>query len=239
MAVPPSLVQGFPGAPTDFARLPAGIVGKPFEPGDGSLHWVYVGRGGRDMTKALRALFTAIRDHASIDLRSSLRLHFIGTSYAAVGTGEPTIAPLAAEYGLQHMVDESTDRIDYSRALWCLRNADALIVPGSDDPAYTASKIYPYLLAGRPMLAIFHANSTVVELIEKVAGAVCVAFDSDEPVAAVSGRIAGAWLTSGAFEKVLPLDMEAFGPYTDAGCAAEITAFFDACLATNNRPTQA
>ncbi len=236
MAVLPALVQGFPGAPADFERLPAEIAGKPpYEPGDGCLHWVYVGRGGRDMTKAMRALFIALRDHASVDLRKSLKLHFIGTSYAAAGTGSPSIAPIAAEYGLQHMVEELPDRIDYSRTLWCLRNANALIVPGSDDPAYTASKIYPYLLAGRPMLAIFHASSTVVDLIDKVAGAICVSFGSDEPEGVVAGRIASQWLVSGACNEVLPLDMQAFRPYSDAGCAEEITAFFATCVAADNR----
>lgn len=227
----PALVQGFPGASQDFERLPSVLAGDPpYDPDDGFVHWVYVGRGGRDMAKALRALFMALRDHASDELLRSLRLHFIGTSYATAGTGSPTIAPIAAEFGLQHLVDESPDRIDYARALWCLRNADALVVPGSDDPAYTASKIYPYLLAGRPMLAIFHARSTVVDLIETVAGAVCVTFTSDECDAVVAGRIAGQWLDSGACGRVLPLDLEAFHPYSDAGCAVEITAFFDACV---------
>lgn len=234
MPAVPALVQGFPGSPQDFERLPA-VRGddRPFNPDDGRQHWAYVGRGGGDMAKALRGLFLALRDHASTELLQSLKLHFIGTSYAAAGTGSLSIAPIAAEFGLQHLVEESPDRIDYARALWCLRNADALVVPGSDDPAYTASKIYPYLLAGRPMLAIFHSSSTVVELIAKVKGAVCVTFASDEPDARLANRIAGQWLDSGACNQVLPLDRDAFYPYSDAGCAVEITAFFDACVAAD------
>ena len=227
----PALVQGFPGAPQDFEHLPESMEGGyPYDPEDGKLHWVYVGRGGGDMAKALRGLFMALRDHGSAELLQTLRLHFIGTSYAAAGTGSLSITPIAAEFGLQHLVAESPDRIDYTRALWCLRNADALIVPGSDDPSYTASKIYPYLLARRPMLAIFHSRSSVVDLIAKVAGAVCVTFSSDEPPAAVADRIADQWLDSGACHRVLPLDMDAFHPYSDAGCAVEIAAFFDACV---------
>lgn len=227
----PALVQGFPGAPQDFEHVPATMEGGfPYNPEDGDVHWVYVGRGGGDMAKALRGLFMALRDHASAQLLQTLKLHFIGTSYAAAGTGSLSITPIAAEFGLQHLVAESPDRIDYTRALWCLRNADALIVPGSDDPSYTASKIYPYLLARRPMLAIFHSRSSVVDLIAKVAGAVCVTFSSDEPPAAVADRIADQWLDSGACHRVLPLDMDAFHPYSDAGCAVEIAAFFDACV---------
>ena len=227
----PALVQPFPGAPGDFERLPeVAPADRPYEPGDGRRHWVYVGRGGSDMAKALRGLFVALRDHADEALLESLTLHFIGTSYAGAGKGSKTIAPLAAEYGLAHIVEESTDRIDYARALWCLRNADALIVPGSDDPAYTASKIYPYLLARRPLLAIFHARSTVVELIEKVAGAVCVPFSDTLPAAELARRIASRWLEDEAHRRVVPLDTEAFHPYSDAGCAADLAQFLDACV---------
>lgn len=227
----PTLVQGFPGAPQDFERLPSVLPGRaPYDPDDGCVHWVYVGRGGPDMAKALRALFSALRDHAGDALLRSLKLHFIGTSYAAAGAGTPSVAPIAAEFGLEHVVTESPDRIDYARALWCLRNADALIVPGSDDPAYTASKIYPYLLAGRPMLAIFHERSTVVELVANVGGAVCVAFTGDDDETAVARRIAEQWLAPGAHRSPVPLDRQAFHAYSDAGCAVQMAAFFDACI---------
>ncbi len=232
----PVLVQGFPGAPRDFERsLPDPADDAPYDPADGYMHWVYVGRGGSDMAKALSAIFLALRDHASDDLRQRLKLHFIGTSYAAAGTGKQTIAPVAAQFGLEHMVEESPDRIDYARALWCLRNAHALIVPGSDDPAYTASKIYPYLLAGRPMLAVFHASSTVADLIAEVGGAVCVPFASDDSDEAIAARIATRWLNAQAFADVVPLDNRAFLPFADAGCARAMAGFFDKCTAAGAR----
>lgn len=232
MADMPVLVQGFPGAPGDFDRLPTVSAGQgPFDPDDGYSHWVYVGRGGRDMAHALRGFFMALRDHAGEQLLGSLKIHFIGTSYAAAGTGNASIAPIAAEFGLGHLVHESTDRISYSLTLWCLRHADALIVPGSDDPAYTASKIYPYLLARRPLLAIFHRRSTVVELVATTGGAVCVPFESDAPAESLAAAIAAAWLANEAYQHATPLDLAAFFPYSDAGCAVEMAAFFDTCLA--------
>ncbi len=232
--IPPTLVQGFPGAPRDFERLPDTFNGLlPYRPDDGLRHWVYVGRGGADMAKSLRGLFKALRDHATPDLLASLRLHFIGTSYAQRGTGSKTIQPLAEAFGLGQLVEELPDRIDYTRALWCLRHADALIVPGSDDPAYTASKIYPYLLAQRPLLAIFHARSSVVNLIAEVNGAVCVAFESTDTDDELSARVAAQWLNGEAYERVVPLNRGAFFPYSDEGCAAEMAGFFRACIATD------
>jgi hypothetical protein len=233
----PSLVQGFPGAMRDLERLPPQDDGRPlFGGNDGLRHWVYVGRGGADMGKALRALFRALRDHTTTTFRESLRLHFIGTSYAAAGTGTPTIAPIAAEFGLEALVRESPDRIDYSRTLACLRAADALLVPGSDDPAYTASKIYPYLLAGRPLLAVFHARSTVVDLMGRAGGGVCIPFDSDQSELQIADRIAREWLASRAYERAIPLDREAFAPHSDDRCAAELAGFLSSCLARGTPP---
>ena len=237
MASMPTLVQGFPGAPRDFERLPHPAPGQaPFDPGDGAIHWVYVGRGGPDMQHALRAFFRALRDSGDPALLRALRLHFIGTSYAAAGTGARTVAPIAEEFGLAGMVRESPDRISFTLTLWCLRNAHALIVPGSDDPAYTASKIYPYLLARRPMLAIFHRRSSVVDLLARTGGAVCVPFDSGQPAETLAGAIARDWLQSGAHARVADLDMAAFAPYTDAGCAVAMSAFFETCAARRPAP---
>jgi hypothetical protein len=230
MASMPTLVQGFPGAARDFERLPSPDANAaPFDPGDGAVHWVYVGRGGADMRPALRAFFRALRDSADPALLRALRLHFIGTSYAAAGTGARTVAPIAAEFGLGDIVREAPDRISYTLTLWCLRNAHALVVPGSDDPAYTASKIYPYLLARRPMLAVFHRDSSVVELVARTGGAVCVPFDDTVSEESLAAAIARDWLASGAHARVAELDMAAFAPYSDAGCAAAMSRFFDAC----------
>lgn len=227
------LVQAFPGAKRDFDRLHhtnKNLCKARNDFSDGFLHWVYVGRGGADMAKAMRGIFMCLRDHAPEKLKRRLKLHLIGTSYAPAGKGTKSLAPLATEFGLWHLVEEVPSRIPYSETLAILRQADALIVPGSDDPAYTASKIYPYLLAGRPLLAVFHESSTVVELIRKVRGAVCVAFTDDDAEAAVAARIADQWLRQERYREVLPLDEMAFQPYTDRGCAAELTSFFRSCV---------
>lgn len=259
-----STVLPFPGDVWDFERVRAEGVGQSvFDPGDELKHWVYVGRGGRDMATACRALFAAlaeIRGRRSGDGRqgtgdsalngarcsttstlrgqgtsdkgpwTTLRLHFIGTSYAAAGRGVKTIEPLAAEYGLEGIVVEHPDRIPYSQTLRCLLDADALIVPGSDDPGYTASKIYPYLLAEKPLLAVFHEQSSVVELIRKVGGGRVVAFASQESPAAIATRISGEWLDAGGPEQALPLDLEAFAPYTAQAQAAEMAELWKHCI---------
>jgi len=130
---------------------------------------VYIGRGGQDMHKAITPLFAALKTGLTKYplLFSQLKLYFIGTSYAAPGQGEQTIRPLAKDYGIEDQVIESTDRVSYYQTLSTLQQADALFIPGSDDPSYTASKIYPYLLAKRPLLAIVNAESSIIRIVQE------------------------------------------------------------------------
>jgi len=189
---------------------------------------VYVGRAGPDMYTAVSALFQAVSAWKTYcpGEADRIRLDFIGTCYARSGRGVPTVAPLAAALGLADQVTEQTDRIPYSQTLRLLQAADALVVPGSDDPAYTASKIYPYLLARKPLLAIFHDNSSVVSLMRRVGGGVVVPFTSGEAADTLAGRIRSHWLDSGAYRTPVPLDAEAFKPYTDRGSAEQLCGFF-------------
>ncbi len=74
------------GAPEkDFEQLPSlNVQQRIFDPNDGKQHWVYVGRGGGDMALALWALFLAIQSNRNREPEKwhSVRLHFVGTSYA-------------------------------------------------------------------------------------------------------------------------------------------------------------
>lgn len=126
---------------------------------------VYIGRGGNDMHSAITPLLKALK--ADPLKFSRIRLHFIGTSYAAAGQGKQTILPLAKHYGVEDKVVEITDRISYFHTLFTLQNADALFIPGSDDPKYTASKIYPYLLTNKNTLAIFNSQSPAIAVLNE------------------------------------------------------------------------
>ena len=148
-------------------------------------HLVYVGRGGNDMEKAIRLLFEAFKSGLQQDSENfnKLRIHFIGTSYAPFGKGKHTIYPIAKEYGLQNLVEEQTDRIPYYQGIQTLLHADALFIPGSDDPQYTASKIYPYILARKPLLVIFNPASSASDIIQKCnAGTVVNLLDSKNAI---------------------------------------------------------
>lgn len=132
------------------------------------INMVYVGRGGADMHKAITPVFDALAKglQTDPDFFSLIKFYFIGTSYAPAGQGAPSIMPLAQEFGLSKQVTELTDRISYYHSLALLMQADALFMPGSDDAKYTASKIYPYLLTRKPLLAVFNKKSSAIGILK-------------------------------------------------------------------------
>lgn len=227
----PRLVQPFPGAQRDFERVSQSPgINQFFKADDGDMHWVYIGVVIAGMYPALRALFSAIQSNMPLADKARLRMHFIGTSYASGGRATPKVLPLAMECGLGDHVVEQTDRIPNLEALRCLLDAHALLAIGSDDPGYTASKIYPYLLARKPLLAVYHEKSSINSLLNEVGGAVCVPVampvNQDELAADISQR----WLSAHQYTATLPLDEKAFDPYSASGAAKALCQFFDECL---------
>ena len=65
------------------------------------------------------------------------------------------------------MVRETPSRIGYTQALAVLRDASGILLLGSRERHYTASKLYPALMARRPLLALFHEASTVVDVLRR------------------------------------------------------------------------
>ncbi len=227
-----SLVQPFPGAQRDFERLKnSGVSQRVFDPNDGYSHWVYVGAVIPGMFPVLRALFRSLAATLPTSERARLRLHFVGTSYAPAGQAAPVVRPLAAEHGLADLVEEQTARIPYAQALKCLMDADALLAIGSDDPSYTASKIYPYLLARKPLLAIYHEQSSVVDLVHKVGGAACIPFSLPVDENLLAQSIGRSWLEDGGYSKQHMLNETAFAPYTDRASAEAMCGFWEECVA--------
>jgi hypothetical protein len=134
---------------------------------DNAINLVYVGRGGHDLKQAAALLFNAFSSSLAKNpnLFSAVKFYFIGTSYAPKGTGTSTIKPIADAIGITEYVYEQTDRIPYFETLSYLTKADGLVILGSDDAGYTASKLYPYILSKKPLLAIFNIKSSAATII--------------------------------------------------------------------------
>jgi hypothetical protein len=199
-----------------------------FDAADGLEHWVYVGRAGADMAFALGAFFEALAAaRAKNPSRwAKLRVHFIGTSYAAGTRARQSVMPVAQQHGVADLISELPHRVPYFQGLRCLSDATALVVPGSDDPGYTASKIYPYILAQRPLLGIFHEESSVANVLRETRAGKLVTFGPDELREAVSDKILDLWFSESA-DQAGPTRWDAFARYTAASMTRVQCGVFD------------
>ena len=185
------------------------------------------------MARACHGIFGALREGRtkSPDLFERVRMHFVGTDYAPDGRGKKTIEPIAAEYGLEKYVQESPGRVPYFKVLRLLRDAKMVIIPGSDDPNYTASKVYPYILSRRPMLAVFSDSSSVVEIVRSTNAGEVVTFGSEPRIGHFSTEVYNSWrriLERLPYEP--DTDWTAFEPYTAREMTRRQVEVFDRVL---------
>ena len=126
--------------------------------------------------------------HAIASLRAGnpaadrLRLHFFGTSNQRTDSS-PRVLPVAAEYGLTDIVTEHAPRLDYFEALRVLRDSTAVLLMGSRERHYTPSKVFPALVARRPVFAVMHEASNASDLLRRIgrAPSVRLVTYADEP----------------------------------------------------------
>jgi len=169
---------------------------RPLIPNDGRINICYTGTLLPLGVATLRTVLGAARALIERDppLADRLRFYFFGTSNQSTGA-EPRVVPHAQELGVEHLVYEHPARLDYLDSLDALRQASALLLVGSSEPHYTPSKVFPALLAGRPMLAVYRRESTVVEMLKTAApppAARLITFDENRRVESLVGCIAEA-----------------------------------------------
>ena len=166
----PSMAIPLGGEPADFEHLRR--EPRPntyFDAKNGAIHLCYVGTllplGFETLRAVLRA--TARLRQERPELYQRLRLHFFGTSNQRDPNVPPRVLPVARELGVDDCVTEIADRIDYLDALTVQLDTTAILLMGSTERHYTASKLYPALLARRPILAVYHDESSVVDILRR------------------------------------------------------------------------
>jgi len=163
-----------------------------FDAADGLIHLCYVGTllptGVATLRLLLQGLAAARRQSPAA---TRLRLHFFGTSNQSASNAY-RVLPVARECGVADAVTEMPGRVDYLDALTVLSHADGILLLGSAERHYTASKLYPALLARRPLLAVFHEASNVVAILREAGSepTVRVVTYGDAPDAALVGHVA-------------------------------------------------
>lgn len=218
------------GDPEDFDALrdlerPGADVLRP-----GHLNLSYVGaflpRAGPLARVLFRALAQLRRNQPMLTER--VQLNFVGTSNQTNGAGGARVTPIAVEEGVGDLVHEVPERIPYLEALSILANSDGLLLIGSDEPHYTASKIYPALMAARPYVSIFHAASSAHAILSRAGGGLTYAFESQPELDALAPALTAGLARLLEQPKTLGApDPKAYAPYTASAVSGQFAALFD------------
>lgn len=215
------------GDPDDFASVRSAKSqtkkGETFD-------FYYVGTALPRSTPLLSLLFQAIGEMLSEkpDLQSRLRLNFVGTSNQPGQGGKPRVLPIADQAGISHVISERPGRVPFLEALRLLSNADAVLMIGSDEPHYTASKIYPGMMCGRPHFSFFHPESSAFEILKSAGGGVTIAYQSGELAEKCKAEIkSGLLRIIGGSNQFGVIQESAYYNYTARRISSEYANIFD------------
>ncbi|PTM41744.1 glycosyl transferase family 4 [Bosea sp. 124] len=223
------------GDPADFEMLRANPpVNLQVRLDPDRINLSYVGTFLPRAGALVRALFAGLRLLCEREpaLANRIRLNFVGTSNQPSGAGAHLVTPLAAQEGVATLVQETPQRVPYLEALSLLAQSNGLLMIGSDEPHYTASKIYPNLMAKRPFLSLFHDASSAHAILSAAGGGSAFSFSTLQDLPGLTPAIADTL-------RAMALQPERFGasdpavyePYTARNLAGQFAAVLDKACA--------
>lgn len=190
----------------------------------------YVGTMWPAALGTVKILFSSIRLFLNRrpDLARSLQVRFIGTSRNPDSSDGHWVRPIAKEFGLDDIVTEKPERIPYLEALAAQVQSDLILILGSQEPHYTASKIFGVLMSGRPYLSIFHKDSSTHEILSRSGGGISLGFADRLFLENLQPKIAEVIesVVSGRFFPTAA-DPAIYEPYTANAAAARYAEIFN------------
>jgi hypothetical protein len=219
------------GDPDDFIALrnatrADGVV--ELEPG--FIQLSYVGTCLPRAEPLLRAIFRGFARLRSTEpaLAARIRLNFVGTTNRPAGVSDRPVGAIAEAEGVADAVREVPSRVPYLAALSVLARSDGVLLIGSDEPHYTASKIYPALMSGRPFLSLFHRASSAHAILSASGGGCAFSFGDRGELDTLAGSLADG-LRALAFEpdSLGSADPASYAPYQARAIAARFAEIFD------------
>jgi len=218
------------GDPDDFlnlrsqsVQLPTGVIDRRYS--NVSFVGTIMPRSGPLVKLVLSGLDRLRRQ--SPDVGERIRLNFIGTSNQSRGKMEYRALAIAREVGVACAVHEIPQRLPFMQALSVLIQSECVLLIGSDEPHYTASKIYPALMSGRPFLSLFHRTSSSYEILSAAGGGFSHAYAdgrSDEEIdKAIAASLYKIATQPDALGRVNP---SAYAPYEARAIARQYADIF-------------
>ena len=226
------------GDPEDYAALRAGPAHLDTGPDTdtdtdtvtGTVTFSYVGTALPRAAPLLSILFEGLaklRARAP-QLAGRLRLQFVGTSNQPGHSDDYRVVPLAQTAGVADLVTEQPGRMPYLDALRILAGTHVVLMIGSDEPHYTASKIYPALMSGRPFLSVFHEASSAHTVLSAAGGGIALAYVGENQREGLIAQIA-AGLEQLALrpEQLGRADQATYADFTAHAVAGQYASVFE------------
>jgi len=174
---------------------------------------IYTGVVPDNMKFSIEAIILAVKKYNETS-EKKIRLYFIGTNYAPKAKQKLQVMPIAEKHSFCDFVFEFPNRVPYFEAIKTMQISDLLLLPGTFDNSYTASKLYPYILTKKNVLAVFNEKSELKSIINEISNIPYISFNKNTDIENLSDLI---------FEKLIYLltdfkiiiNNSAFEKYTD------------------------
>ncbi|MEZ4801899.1 MAG: hypothetical protein R2797_03940 [Gelidibacter sp.] len=173
--------------------------------------WIYAGAFLPNSHLFLQSFFETIAELKKEDRWDNhIRLYFVGTGpYPA-----KRITAYAEDYGLSDIVTEQRERFPFLHVLNFLSKADKVMLFGSTEKHYTASKTFQCLLSKRPLFSMLHADSSAVEVIKAAkADAYLIPYHEGDTKSNLVERLRGRLIDIQHVEEWQP-DLNSLNDYT-------------------------
>lgn len=232
-----SRMAGIPigGDPADFEALRASPPQNPIVKLEaGRIHLSYVGTFLPKAGPLVSTLFEALAQFRSEapELANRLVLNFVGTSNQPNGVGTHLVSPLAQAAKVDDLVREVPQRVPFLEALHILANSNGLMLIGSDEPHYTASKIYPALMSGTPFVSMFHQASSAHDILSRAGGGFSHSFETLDQLKALRPILKqNLRLFAEGKVELAPPNPQTYQDYTASSVAGRYASLFDEIIA--------
>lgn len=135
-----------------------------------NINLLYLGTITKEMIPTLEILFESVKNVNISNCNIKINMTLIGTSANEEASDKLGIDIIINKYKLNNYVTHISKRISYLDSLKTMKNADVLFLLGTNQPHYTASKIFPYWISNTNIFGIFHQDSDIVKLSENIGG---------------------------------------------------------------------
>lgn len=159
-------------ASKNFASIPYGVDFSDYNnkkaliPSRERIIMRYIGAVWQPALPVIEVLFQSIKSVS--EQYSTLKVEFIGTSYAGEGLAKPSLTNLLDKYDLEEIVQEDPLRVSYEKAVKLTLDSDILFLFGDTSKQYAASKLMGLIASKKPFIAFLNKDSYPYQFLEKL-----------------------------------------------------------------------